>query len=278
MIGRWLMGCTGGFAPFSLGLRPRSGVAGHRHGAAVASSRAGFRDRVRAAITAPGLRCMPLVFVAGACLGTSASAASLSGEVRLFADDRPLRSEQAREAVIYFQPAGGAVTVQALPEPVVMTTRRKRFEPRTLAIPVGSRVQFPNEDPILHNVFSTARGNAFDVGLLAQGEGSEVRFDHAGYVRVYCNVHHAMVGHILVLDTPHYTRPDADGRFRLDGLPDGEGELVIWHDRSRPWRQRLDPSVTASVASVRIDLSQRRVPPHMNKFGQPYGRDSGRGY
>ncbi len=208
---------------------------------------------------------------------TAAGALVLEGEVQLFANERPLRSEEARQIVVYFQPAT-ATTAPALEQPVVMTTRRKRFEPRTLAITVGSRVHFPNEDPILHNVFSTSRGNAFDVGLLGEGEGSEVRFNNAGYVRVYCNVHHAMVGHILVLDTPYYTRPDAGGRFRLRDLPAGDGELVLWHERSRPWRQRLDPAQISAVPAVRLELSQRRVPPHMNKFGQPYGRDSRRSY
>lgn len=208
---------------------------------------------------------------------SAAGASVLEGEVQLYANDRPLRSEEALHVIVYYQPAV-PVAVRPLAEPVVMTTRRKRFQPRTLAVTVGSRVSFPNEDPILHNVFSTSHGNTFDVGLLSQGEGSEVRFDTPGYVRVYCNVHHAMVGHILVLDTPHYTRPDASGRFRLTNLPAGDGELVLWHDRSRPLRQRLDPARTSTVPLLRLELSQRRVPPHMNKFGQPYGRDSRSGY
>jgi hypothetical protein len=35
--------------------------------------------------------------------------------------------------------------------------------------------------------------------------------------------------------------------------------------------------VTAPVA-VRLALAQRRVPPHMNKFGRPYGREPRPGY
>ncbi len=206
-----------------------------------------------------------------------AVAGSLAGQVELFADGRPLRAEVAREVVVYFRPQQ-PVAPAPLPEVQVMGTARKRFDPRTLAITVGSTVSFPNHDPILHNVFSTARGNAFDVGLLDQGEGSEVRFDAAGYVRVYCNVHHGMVGHLLVLDTPFFTRPDGAGRFRLDNLPDGPGELVLWHDRARPWRRPLAPEAVTAPIAVRLALAQRRVPPHMNKFGRPYGREPRAGY
>jgi len=154
----------------------------------------------------------------------------------------------------------------------VMSTRRKRFEPRVLAITVGSTVAFPNRDAILHNVFSTARGNSFDIGLVAEGEGGHARFDQPGYVRVYCNVHHAMVGHILVLDTAHFVRPDANGRFQLRDLPAGAGELVVWHDRARPWRLRIESPAGHAPVDVRLDLARRRVPPHLNKFGRPYGR------
>jgi hypothetical protein len=29
---------------------------------------------------------------------------------------------------------------------------------------------------------------------------------------------------------------------------------------------------------VRLELTQRRIPAHMNKFGKPYGRDNSSGY
>ena len=36
-----------------------------------------------------------------------------------------------------------------------------------------------------------------------------------------------------------YTRPDADGRFRLEGLPDGPSTLVYWHPRGRAYSEIL---------------------------------------
>jgi len=206
----------------------------------------------------------------------AAAAAEIKGEVALLAEGKPLRAEEAAEAVVYFRPVSMG-TVAPAPQPYAMSTQRKQFVPRILPITVGSRVRFPNQDPILHNAFSTSKDNPFDVGLYGQGDEQTVTFQHPGYVRVYCNVHHSMVGHILVLDTPFFTRPDARGHFRLQGLPEAEGEVVVWHDRATPWHRSLRPS-TAGTLSVQLDLTQRRIPPHTNKFGKPYGRSADGGY
>ena len=199
-----------------------------------------------------------------------AAAASLEGHVGLVVDGKPLRAEEAADVVVYFRSATPAA-VKPPAAPVEMSTMRKQFVPRILPVVVGTEVRFPNQDPILHNAFSTSKDNAFDVGLYGQGDAQAITFTHAGYVRVYCNVHHSMVGHILVLDTPYFTRPGADGRFKLTDLPKGRGDLVIWHDRATPWHAEAVPGETAAV-DVTLDLNLRRIPPHMNKFGKPDGR------
>ena len=197
-------------------------------------------------------------------------AASLEGRISLVVEGKPLRAEEAASAVVYFRPATPTALQPSTTE-YAMSTERKQFVPLVLPIVVGSSVRFPNRDPILHNAFSTSKDNAFDVGLYSSGEGQLVTFNHAGYVRAYCNVHHSMIGHILVLDTPFFTRPDARGQFRLDDLPAQQGDLVVWHDRAKPWHVKAVPGETAA-AEVTLDLNQRRIPRHMNKFGKPYGR------
>ncbi len=202
----------------------------------------------------------------------AAAGAELEGHVALVVDGKPLRAEEATDVVVYFRPAA-ATPVRPPAEPYAMSTQRKQFVPRILPVVVGSKVRFPNQDPILHNAFSTSKDNAFDVGLYGSGEEQTVTFSHAGYVRVYCNVHHSMVGHILVLDTPYFTRPGPDGRFKLADLPKGRGDLVVWHDRGTPWHEQAVAGETAPV-DVTLTLDQRRIPPHMNKFGKPYGRSA----
>ena len=203
--------------------------------------------------------------------------AEIAGHIDLSAEGKPLRAEETQDAIVYFRPKipPSVVPVAQIP---VMGTRRKQFVPRVLAITVGSQVRFPNEDPILHNAFSTSKDNAFDVGLYGQGDGQVVTFSHVGYVRVYCNVHHSMMGHILILDTPYFAHPDASGDFHLRDVPAVEGDLVVWHDRATPWHAVIKAGATDKPVVVPLELSQRRVPAHMNKFGKPYGRSNDGGY
>jgi hypothetical protein len=200
-----------------------------------------------------------------------AVAAEIVGVVSLTSQGRPLRAEEARDAVVYFRPSR-PVPVEPLAQPAEMGMLRKQFQPRTLAVTVGSTVRFPNFDPILHNVFSHAGPNRFDLGLYGEGEGQAHTFTHPGLVRVFCNVHQDMVGHILVLDTPWYTRPDGHGRFRLEVADGLDGELFVWHERASLWRQRVDGRAGASL-EIELSLNRPRVPNHANKFGRPYGRE-----
>ena len=211
-----------------------------------------------------------MIAVLLAAASALAGAAEISGQIDLTSEGKELRPEEAQDAVVYFRPKT-APKVRPAPTPYVMGTRRKQFVPRVLPVVVGSQVRFPNEDPILHNAFSTSKDNAFDVGLYGEGEGQVVTFTHVGYVRIYCNVHHSMIGHILVLDTPYFTRPDASGSFRLTDLPSAPGDLVVWHERATPWVRELTPG-GSEAEHVSLELSQRRVSPHTNKFGKPYGR------
>ena len=214
------------------------------------------------------LMCSPLI------------AADISGQIKLSSGGKALRSVEAVDGVVYFRPRTPVAPVAPVaPElPFVLSTERKSFTPRVLPIPAGSTVVFPNNDPILHNAFSTSTGNTFDVGLYGQGDqGEPVRFVNPGLVRVYCNVHHNMVAHIVVLDTPFFAVPDEQGRFRISNVPEGPGELLLWHERSTLWRKPVlvDGDVQQEIS---LELNRRRVPQHLNKFGKPYRRSREDGY
>ncbi len=49
----------------------------------------------------------------------------------------------------------------------IVTQREKTFLPHVLAVPLGTTVQFRNDDRIYHNVFSIAKPNDFDAGIRA---------------------------------------------------------------------------------------------------------------
>lgn len=225
---------------------------------------------------APLLRLALFVALLGAAalasLAAAQSAGTLAGRVELLAKGgRRAAGEDVTRAVVWFEPAAGAPAVR--PGQGELVTRGKRFEPGVLVVPRGSRVRFPNQDPILHNVFSISPGNAFDLGLVRRGESGETVFATPGVARVFCNVHHDMVAHVVVLDTPWSTRPAADGTFRLDRLP-GPGRLHVWHERTDPVSLEARPG--GPPVSVSLEITRPRIPPHLDKLGRRYGRSRDR--
>jgi plastocyanin len=207
------------------------------------------------------------------------AAEELGGHLVLLAKDGkgPARGADPVQAVVYFEPEAVAHAPHAAKEPEApyqLLTQHKEFFPHVLAVPVGSRVQFPNQDAILHNVFSVSPGNAFDLGIYRVGPPKEKRFDKAGVVRVYCNVHQAMTAYILVLDTSFFASPGADGAFRLTGLPRGPGKLTVWHEQADPWSEEVTLPLPAGAPPLqaRLVVVRPKLLPHLNKTGESYTR------
>uniref|UniRef100_A0A832I282 Methylamine utilization protein n=1 Tax=Eiseniibacteriota bacterium TaxID=2212470 RepID=A0A832I282_UNCEI len=198
-----------------------------------------------------------------------AAAASLAGSLALVEKGGPVR--EAADAVVWYVPDGGAP--RPAPVRAEVQTRERRFIPRVTVVPVGSEVWFPNGDPILHNVFSVSPGNRFDLGLYRKGPGRAARFATPGLVRVYCNVHQAMVAYVVVLDTPHVARPTADGAFVLDGLPEGRGTLHVWHERTGAWSRAVSVPADGPLA-ITLEAAPRRPELHLDKHGRPYREDA----
>lgn len=140
----------------------------------------------------------------------------------------------------------------APPRTFRMAQKGQRFEPRVLAIPVGSEVEFPNFDPVFHNVFSYSRTRRFDLGRYGRGHSKSVVFERAGLVKVFCEIHSDMAAFIRIVDGPLVTQPAADGSFTLGSLPPGQYNVVVWHpDRG----ERKVPVVVDADTPTRLDLA-----------------------
>src|SRR4029079_19626946 len=66
----------------------------------------------------------------------------------------------------------------------------KQFSPQVTAVQRGTSVFFPNNDRVAHNVFSLAKRNTFDLGIVKAGErGRSVALGEAGVIEIYCDIH-----------------------------------------------------------------------------------------
>lgn len=127
------------------------------------------------------------------------------------------------------------------------------FIPRVVTVTRGSTVDFPNSDPVFHNVFSLSSAAAFDLGRYPQGRSKSATFSKPGIVKVYCHLHSQMSATILVLDHPYFTTPDLDGTFTLKDVPPGTYRIAGWHERVG--ERTVEVTVTAGkTASVELSL------------------------
>ena len=153
-----------------------------------------------------------------------------------------------------------------------MTTRGKTLLPHVLAVPAGSTVTFPNDDPITHNLFSLTAGNTFDLGLYRKGTGKSHKFEAPGAVNVYCNVHPNMSAVVHVMSTPYYGFADTNGNYSFD-VPPGRYRITAWNEQGGAQTSDIEVKADGTVAGatlLTIDGRNFRLSQHKNKFGQAY--------
>jgi plastocyanin len=153
---------------------------------------------------------------------------------------------------------------------LTLRQKNKTFTPRLLGVPVGSVVDFPNDDIIFHNVFSLSGPQPFDLGQYRGGESQSRTFTQAGTYRVFCNIHPNMSALILVVPTPYVAITDADGRFVLD-LPPGRYRLTAVSERTGPASIEITAESGATQAPpLTLDETAWVAVQHKNKFGKDY--------
>src|SRR5712691_7032145 len=108
--------------------------------------------------------------------------------------------------------------------------KNKRFVPHVLAATLGTEIEFPNQDPFFHNVFSIYEGKPFDLGLYESGTARKVRFTQPGVSYIFCNIHPEMSATVLVLRTRYFAVSARDGSFQISHLPSGRYKLEVWYD------------------------------------------------
>ncbi len=133
-----------------------------------------------------------------------------------------------------------------------LAQRNQSFSPRVLPVAAGSVVDFPNLDPIFHNVFSVSPARRFDLGKYPRGESRPVSFPRTGLVNVYCDIHADMAAYVLVLPNHAFTQPAADGTWALPDLPAGRYLVRWWHPDLPGGSREVDVPATGDVV---LDLS-----------------------
>jgi plastocyanin len=157
-----------------------------------------------------------------------------------------------------------------------LVQKDKMFTPHLLVVPTGSQVEFPNQDPFFHNVFSLFNGKRFDLGLYESGTSRRVQFDREGVSYIFCNIHPEMGAIVLTLNTPYYGISGENGVVILHNVPPGSYRLNVWSENG----QFANPSESQRIVQVSTDAvhlgditlqaTTDALANHKNKFGEDY--------
>jgi plastocyanin len=216
----------------------------------------------------------PLVLSAGLALTTPVTSplfaqGAVSGKIVI--QERPgENTEDMTNAVIYLEPIGGP-KLRVSPTNTSIALQARQFAPRVRVVTEGSKIEFPNQDPFTHNVFSKAPQGAFDTESFGKGKTRDNTFKSAGIYPVYCNVHPRMTAFVIAVKTPFFTQASKDGQFTVDKVPAGKYTVHVWHDRAG--EQTADLIVPATgLAGLKYELDARgwKYVQHKNKLGKDY--------
>jgi len=184
---------------------------------------------------------------------------------------RDSRGQPLADAVLWIEPG----PLAAAPAPAHVDQRKRQFVPYILAVQAGTRVSFPNADPINHHVYSFSPAKRFELRLQKRNElPQEVLFDRPGLVTLGCNIHDWMLGFILVLDSPWFAQTDAAGVARIDYQAAAGQRLHLWHPRIADAPEQLQRELDGA-ARLRWQLSAPLRPDPRPK--EPKGRPQGKG-
>jgi plastocyanin len=223
------------------------------------------------------LRWMPFLLFACGCL--PAQDVTFRGRVDVV--HRSKHKSGSAEVVVWLTPAQPQATVPTAPR-ARLVQKDKRFSPHVIAIRVGSEIEFPNQDPFFHDVFSIYRGKPFDLGLYESGTSRKVRFSQTGVSYIFCNIHPEMSAAVVAVPTAYFAVTAADGSFQIGHLAPGKYKMEFWYELASEAELAAlvqDVEIGGGASPVAVTLHSSDVSaPHFNKYGQEYSPEKPKSY
>jgi len=188
-------------------------------------------------------------FAVAMFLTVTAHAGSVSGKIRLANVSTPAANQAAGEkenVVIWLEGTHDSKP----PETTIKISQRSlQFSPDFAIAVRGQKVEMPNDDDVVHNVYSFTGQNQFNLGLYAKGESRTVVFDQTGIVDVFCSIHHQMHARVFVVPTKYFANGMPGHSFTLADVPPGKYVLKAWHQRSHMMEKTIIVPATGSVTA-----------------------------
>ena len=203
---------------------------------------------------------LALTFTALAQVPLEAGSCTLEGTLTLMKGD-------PTEAVVYLKDG----PPRARPQPVKHFIKQKSFKfiPSSMVVLLNDNIDFTNDDgdKTEHSVFSRLGIDPFPGETNKRSTTYNRTFTREGAVHIQCNIHDTMTADVLVVRSPAFTRPDAKGQWRLEGLERKAYTLVVWEPNGGELRREVAACGTGALA---LDLTKKAPPPALRRDGTRY--------
>jgi plastocyanin len=105
-----------------------------------------------------------------------------------------------RKLVLCVLPMLAGLSAGAFAATQLIHQKGRMFSSESVAIKKGGMLTFMNDDNVPHNIYSTTKGNEFNLGSQSPGTSTDVTFNEAGEVQVMCAIHPRMTMTVKVVD------------------------------------------------------------------------------
>ena len=128
-------------------------------------------------------------------------------------------------------PVAGSFTAPTAP--AVIDQKGCQYHPHVVGLMVGQTLKLRNSDGLLHNVHALPKVNTpFNMAMPANRTEADHKFGkEEGMFLVKCDVHPWMSAYVGIFANPFFAVSGPDGKFSIDGLPDGTYEVEAWHEK-----------------------------------------------
>ena len=156
-----------------------------------------------------------------------------------------------KNVFVYLDKTPDGVKPAAVPtKPFVFDQKFCTFTSHAAIVRAGQTVLIKSDDNTIHNTHTYPRSPRNSPGFnqaVKPGDRVGLEMSFKGRetlpVSVKCDIHTWMTAFILPLDHDFAAVTDKDGKFEIKGLPTGEHEFVMWHEKA----DRLDRKYKVTI-------------------------------
>ena len=123
------------------------------------------------------------------------------------------------------------------------------YDPHVQGIMVGQELLIKNSDATLHNIHGLPKINSeFNFAMPKVVKEKTIKIEkpeEAIYIK--CDVHPWMKSYISVFDHPYFAVTDDTGYYKIDNIPPGKYEVVVWQEKFKDKKTKEWKTLSATV-------------------------------